>query len=61
MKVGKRIKQVWQAGVKIGPHTITNPEDPTDVRVCPVWFGYAGDGLCVVKLPEGETVEPVET
>lgn len=61
VKINGRIRQQWQSGVKIAPKTITNPDDPEDVRVCPVWFGYAGDGLCVVKLPEGETIEPVET
>ena len=54
VKVGGRIKTVWKPGVTVGP--VTYEGTPM-----PVWFCYCGDGLCVVKLPEGETVEPVET
>jgi len=26
----------------------------------PVWFIYCGDGVCTVKLPNGEQPEPYE-
>lgn len=51
MKVGNRIKSVWQAGVTIGP--VTYEGTPM-----PVWFIYHGDGVCAVKLPNGEQPEP---
>lgn len=51
MKVGNRMKQVWQAGVTIGP--VTYEGTPM-----PVWFIYHGDGVCAVKLPNGEQSEP---
>lgn len=59
-KVGKRIQNIWTPGVTVGPVTMINPYTQEEVQA-PVWFCYCGDGLCVVKLPEGETVEPVET
>lgn len=57
-KVGKRTQQVWQAGVDIpAPHYVE--VDGQQVQV-PVWFCYCGDGVCTVKLPNGEQPEPVE-
>lgn len=56
--VGRRLQQVWQAGVDIPePHYVE--VDGQQVQV-PVWFMYYGDGVCVVKLPNGEQPEPVE-
>lgn len=59
-KVGNRMKQVWQAGVTIGPVTVVNPTTQEEIQA-PVWFIYCGDGVCTVKLPNGEQPEPVET
>lgn len=53
-KVGNRVKSVWVPGVKVGP--VTSEGTPM-----PVWFIYCGDGVCTVKLPNGEQPEPVET
>lgn len=53
-KVGPRIKQVWEPGVKVGPFTYEGTP-------MPVWFIYYGDGVCTVKLPNGDQPEPVET
>lgn len=52
-KVGHRIQQVWEPGVTVGP--VTYEGTPM-----PVWFCYCGDGVCTVKLPNGEQPEPVE-
>lgn len=52
-KVGKRMQQVWEPGVTIGP--VTYEGTPM-----PVWFCYCGDGVCTVKLPNGEQPEPYE-
>lgn len=52
-RVGKRIQQVWTPGVKVGP--VTYQGTPM-----PVWFSYCGDGVCTVKLPNGEQPEPVQ-
>lgn len=52
-KVGGRPRQVWQAGVTISPMEI-------DGVNYPVWFIYCGDGVCTVKLPNGEQPEPYE-
>jgi hypothetical protein len=57
-KVGGRIKNVWTPGVKCWPTTVV---DASGEEVpAPVWIMYCGDGLCLVKLPEGEQVEPYE-
>lgn len=58
-RVGKRIQQVWTPGVKVGPVTMINPYTQEEVQA-PVWFIYCGDGVCTVKLPNGEQPEPVE-
>lgn len=58
-KVGNRLKQVWEPGVTIGPVTMINPDTQEEVQA-PVWFIYCGDGVCTVKLPNGEQPEPVE-
>ena len=52
-KIGKRIQQVWEPGVTIGP--VTYEGTPM-----PVWFIYCGDGVCTVKLPNGDQPEPYE-
>ena len=49
-KVGKRLQQVWEPGVQVGAYEYAG------IPV-PVWFKYCGDGVCVVKLPEGEQLE----
>ena len=59
-KVGHKIITVWEPGVEVGPVTVIDPTTQEEVQA-PVWFIYCGDGLCVVKLPNSETVEPVET
>lgn len=51
-KVGKRIQQVWEPGVTVAPVEISGV-------TMPVWFMYYGDGVCTVKIPNGE-IEPVE-
>ena len=57
-KVGNRVKTVWEPGVNIPePHYVE--VDGQQVQV-PVWFMYYGDGVCAVKLPNGEQPEPVE-
>lgn len=58
-KVGKRIQQVWTPGVTIGPVTIIDPTTQEEIQA-PVWFSYCGDGVCTVKLPNGEQPEPYE-
>lgn len=58
-KVGKRIQQVWEPGVKVGPVTYVDPTTQEEIPM-PVWFVYCGDGVCTVKLPNGEQPEPVE-
>lgn len=58
-KVGKRVMQVWEPGVTLGPVTVVNPNDPEDTHEAPVWFSYCGDGVCTVKVPNGQ-LEPVE-
>ncbi len=58
-KVGKRIQQVWTPGVTIGPVTIIDPTTQEEIQA-PVWFCYCGDGVCTVKLPNGEQPEPYE-
>lgn len=50
-KVGKKTQQVWEPGVTIGP--VTYEGTPM-----PVWFIYHGNGMCAVKLPNGEQPEP---
>ena len=55
-----RIRQVWTPGVTVGPVTMINPYTQEEVQA-PVWFIYCGDGVCTVKLPNGEQPEPVET
>lgn len=52
-KVGHRIQQVWEPGVTIGP--VTYEGTPM-----PVWFIYCGDGVCTVKLPNGDQPEPYD-
>lgn len=52
-KVGNRVKTVWEPGVTVGP--VTYEGTPL-----PVWFIYYGDGVCTVKLPNGEQPEPVQ-
>ena len=52
-KVGNRIKSVWEPGVTVGPITHEGIQ-------MPVWFCYCGDGVCTVKLPNGEQPEPYE-
>ena len=59
-KVGNRVKTVWEPGVTVGPVTMINPYTQEEVQA-PVWFVYCGDGVCTVKLPNGEQPEPVET
>lgn len=59
-KVGKRIQQVWEPGVTIGPVTYVDPTTQEEIPM-PVWFIYCGDGVCTVKLPNGDQPEPVET
>lgn len=54
-----RIRQVWHAGVTVGPVTVIDPDTQEEVQA-PVWFIYCGDGVCTVKLPNGEQPEPVE-
>ena len=58
-KVGNRIKSVWEPGVTIGPVTYVDPTTQEEIPM-PVWFMYYGDGVCTVKLPNGEQPEPVE-
>lgn len=56
-KVGHRMIQVFCVGGLIfAPAYIEI--DGQQVQV-PVWFSYCGDGVCTVKVPEGE-IEPVE-
>lgn len=57
-KVGNRMKPVWEPGVTVGPVTMINPYTQEEVQA-PVWFCYCGDGVCTVKLPNGEQPEPV--
>lgn len=52
-KVGNRVKTVWEPGVTIGP--VTYEGTPM-----PVWFCYCGDGVCAVKLPNGDQPEPYD-
>lgn len=56
-KVGNRMRQVFKVGVTIGP--IYWEIDGQQVQA-PVWFMYYGDGVCAVKLPNGEQPEPYE-
>ena len=49
-KVGPRIQTVWEPGVKVGPVTCEGTP-------MPVWFCYYGDGVCAVKVPNGEVEE----
>lgn len=49
-KVGHRVRTVFEAGVTVYPREISGV-------TYPVWFMYYGDGVCTVKIPEGETVE----
>jgi hypothetical protein len=49
-KVNGRLRQVWVPGVQVGAYEYAG------IPV-PVWFYYFGDGVCVVKLPEGEQLE----
>ena len=58
-KVGNRIKQVFEPGVVLAPVTLVNPTTGEEYQA-PVWFMYYGDGVCTVKLPNGEQPEPVE-
>ena len=58
-KVGNRMQQVWEPGVKVRPVTYVDPTTQEEIPM-PVWFIYCGDGVCTVKVPEGE-IEPVET
>ena len=51
-KVGNRLKTVFEPGVKVGPMELSG-------HTYPVYFRYFGDGVCTVKIPEGE-LEPVE-
>ena len=53
-RVGKRIQTVFEPGVTIGPIELSGVAYPT-------WFIYYGDGVCTVKLPNGDQPEPVET
>lgn len=54
--VAGRPRTEFELGVTLSATTITATGEPA-----PVWFCYCGDGVCVVKLPNGEEVEPVET
>lgn len=58
VRVGGRIKSEWRAGVTI-PDPVYVEVDGQQVQV-PVWFCYYGDGVCTVKLPNGEQPEPYE-
>lgn len=53
-KVGARIQTVWEAGVTVGPHY--TEIDGQQVQI-PIWFKYCGDGVCAVKVPNGEVEE----
>ena len=55
-KVGKRMMTVWEPGVSAVPMEISGV-------TYPIWFMYYGDGVCTVKIPNGqlEPVEPTET
>ena len=57
-KVGSRIQSVWEPGVTVGPVIYVDPTTQEEIPM-PVWFVYCGDGVCAVKVPEGE-IEPVE-
>ena len=59
VKVGNRIKTVWVPGVTVGPVTYVDPTTQEEIPM-PVWFIYYGDGVCTVKLPNGEQPEPYE-
>lgn len=52
-KVNGRMRQVWEPGVTVYPVEISGV-------AYPVWFMYCGDGVCTVKLPNGEQPEPYE-
>ena len=43
----------------VGPVTYVDPTTQEEIQM-PVWFIYHGDGVCAVKLPNGEQPEPVE-
>lgn len=58
VKVGGRIKTVWKPGVTVGPVTVIDPTTQEEFQA-PVWFIYCGDGVCAVKLPNGDQPEPV--
>ena len=55
-KVGNRVKSVWVPGVKVGPVTYVDPTTQEEIPM-PVWFCYFGDGVCAVKVPNGEVEE----
>lgn len=60
-KVGGRPKQVWEDGISIAPGTFIDGEHQGEP--VPVWLSLEGyiDGVVLVKLPNGEQPEPVET
>jgi hypothetical protein len=53
-----RTIRVWTPGVTVGPVIYVDPTTQEEIPM-PVWFVYCGDGVCTVKVPEGE-IEPVE-
>ena len=57
-KVGNRVRNVFVVGGLIFTPAYIEI-DGQQVQV-PVWFRYCGDGVCTVKLPNGEQPEPVE-
>lgn len=54
-KVAGRWVQVFETGVTLSAITLSATGEPA-----PVWFEYCGDGVSVVKLPNGEQPEPYE-
>jgi len=58
-KVGPRIQQVFEAGVKI-PAPIYTEIGGQQVQV-PVYYAYMGDGVCALKVPNAELEEVTTT
>lgn len=57
-KIGNRVRNVFcVGGLVFAPAYIEGGGQQVQV---PVWFMYYGDGVCTVKLPNGEQPEPVE-
>ena len=55
--IAGRPRQVWEPGVVVSPQYIE--VDGQQVQL-PVWFSSCGDGVCTVKLPNGEQPEPYD-